>query len=342
MNIKTLSRASLILSVVAGLALIPALFVPLWRIELDAPQYPEGLALQIYPHKLGGDVEIINGLNHYIGMQTLHSENFIEFTVLPYIIGFFSLLILSILLVRTKRWLYFVLGTFALFGALAMVDFWRWNYNYGHNLDPNAAIIVPGMAYQPPLIGYKQLLNFGAYSIPDIGGWLFVGAGVMLLAAVLLETGFLARFQKKQPAMLAAIVLLGMAHGCQKTDMPSAIKLNSDKCEFCKMTLTEPGFAAALLTEKGREYKFDDLSCLVRYKNTNAATKGFRSFWAADYLPPHQWVNAETAFFISAPTLRSPMAGNVAGFSSEAEAQKAATQHNATVIKWAEVNALFQ
>jgi len=52
-----------------------------------------------------------------------------------------------------------------------------------HDLDPNAAIKVPGMAYQPPLIGFKQLLNFGAYSIPDIGGWLFIGAGVLMVAA---------------------------------------------------------------------------------------------------------------------------------------------------------------
>jgi copper chaperone NosL len=61
---------------------------------------------------------------------------------------------------------------FVLFVILAGIDFYRWNYEYGHNLDPNAAIKVPGMAYQPPLIGYKQLLNFGAYSIPDIGGWM--------------------------------------------------------------------------------------------------------------------------------------------------------------------------
>jgi copper chaperone NosL len=43
------------------------------------------------------------------------------------------------------------------------------------------------MAYQPPLLGYKQLLNFGAYSIPDIGGWIFIGVGAILLALVVLE-----------------------------------------------------------------------------------------------------------------------------------------------------------
>lgn len=55
---------------------------------LDAPQYPEGLMLEIWPNKIAGDVDIINGLNHYIGMKTLKTSDFIEFTVLPYIIGF--------------------------------------------------------------------------------------------------------------------------------------------------------------------------------------------------------------------------------------------------------------
>jgi copper chaperone NosL len=76
--------------------LVISIFVPIWRIDLDAPQYPEGLAMLIYSNALGGDVEIINGLNHYIGMQTLHAENFIEFTVLPYIIGAFALLCLLV------------------------------------------------------------------------------------------------------------------------------------------------------------------------------------------------------------------------------------------------------
>ena len=69
---------------------------------------------------------------------------------------------------------------------ISMVDFYRWEYDYGHKLDPEAPIQVPGMSYQPPLIGYKQLLKFGAYSIPDVGGWLFIGAGVLLFVAYLI------------------------------------------------------------------------------------------------------------------------------------------------------------
>ncbi len=64
---------------VAAVLLVISLLVPIWQIDLDAPQYPEGLRLLIWANKIAGDVEIINGLNHYIGMKTLHSEDFIEF-----------------------------------------------------------------------------------------------------------------------------------------------------------------------------------------------------------------------------------------------------------------------
>ncbi|MBK9565028.1 MAG: hypothetical protein IPO37_07565 [Saprospiraceae bacterium] len=177
---NTISKSSVIMMILAGLCVLGAVFLPIWRIELDAPQYPEGLALLIYANRLGGEVEIINGLNHYIGMKTLHAEEFIEFTVLPYIIGFFGIWAIVVgLYFKSRKSVLILLITFALFGVLAMYDFWRWEYEYGHNLDPTAAIIVPGMAYQPPLIGFKQLLNFGAFSIPDSGGWMMLTGGVI-------------------------------------------------------------------------------------------------------------------------------------------------------------------
>ena len=184
---QKLSNLSKILLFLSAVMLVIVLFVPMWQIFLEAPQYPEGLGLQIHPHKLAGDVDIINGLNHYIGMKTLHTDDFIEFKVLPYIIGGFALLCLIGIFVNKKKFLYLILILFILFGIIAMYDFWKWEYDYGHNLDPNAAIKVPGMAYQPPLIGFKQLLNFGAYSVPAAGGWLFISTGITLLIASILE-----------------------------------------------------------------------------------------------------------------------------------------------------------
>ncbi len=182
-----LLKSSRILLVLSGVLLLFIVKVPIWQIELNAPQYPEGLALQIHADGIKGDVEIINGLNHYIGMKTLHNEDFFEFTALPYLIGVFAVIFILSAAINKKPALLFSLSSFVLFGIVAMIDFWRWEYNYGHDLNPDAAIKVPGMAYQPPLIGYKQLLNFGAYSIPDIGGWLFIAVGVIVLSITVIE-----------------------------------------------------------------------------------------------------------------------------------------------------------
>src|SRR5688572_14750532 len=181
----------------SGIFLIANIFLPIWQIELYAPQYPEGLELQIYADSLAGDVEIINGLNHYIGMKTLHTEDFIEFSILKYIFIFFAVFFVAVAIVGRKKWLYILFGVFVLFAVVSMADFYRWNYDYGHNLDPKAAIKVPGMAYQPPLIGYKQLLNFGAYSIPDTGGFFLVAAGLLILIAVLIESGLVKKIFRK-------------------------------------------------------------------------------------------------------------------------------------------------
>lgn len=175
--LKTITR---ILSVIAGLFLLGSLFLPIWKIELTAPQYPEGLEMYIHANKLSGEVEIINGLNHYIGMKELHAEDFIEFTVLPYFIVALAVLAILVAFVNRKWFLYAWIVAFVLFGVGFGIDFYFWLYDYGHNLDPTAPIQVPGMSYQPPIIGFKQLLNFGAYSIPAIGGWVLFTAAFLM------------------------------------------------------------------------------------------------------------------------------------------------------------------
>ena len=187
MKNNSLSKLSKILLITSGIGLIISIFVPLWAIYLEAPQYPEGLGMFLHANKITGDYEIINGLNHYIGMKTIHQEDFWEFKVLPYALGFFAVLAFLFAFLKKKWGLYFFTALFLLFGIAFMVDFWLWEYDYGHNLNPNAPIIVPGMSYQPPLLGFKQLLNFGAYSYPDVGGWIMFAVGIISLVLSVLE-----------------------------------------------------------------------------------------------------------------------------------------------------------
>lgn len=187
MKTNSLHQWTKIVLIITGAALVVAIFVPIWSIYLNAPQYPEGLAMFIHANKVSGEFEIINGLNHYIGMKEIHADEFWEFKVLPYALAGFAVLCLLAAFLNSRKILYAVTAIFILFGVGFVYDFWRWLYDYGHNLNPNAAIIVPGMSYQPPLLGYKQLLNFEVWSYPNIGGVIMMATGAILLILAFIE-----------------------------------------------------------------------------------------------------------------------------------------------------------
>ena len=327
-----------LLVILCGLALIAVLFVPMWRIDLVAPQYPEGLMLLIYPDKLGGNVDIINGLNHYIGMKTLHTEDFIEFTLLPYIIGFFALFFIVTGIIARRKLLYLLAVLFVSFGILAMYDFWRWEYNYGHNLDPNAAIIVPGMAYQPPLIGFKQLLNFGAYSMPDMGGWIFVGVGAVLVFCTVMvwrSSRKNVRTTKLTTTVAACLFMMSLS-SCNAG--PEPIKTGIDNCYFCKMTISDVRFGAELVTKKGKLYKFDDVHCILAYLKTKETEPGnVKDYYLTNYGGTHQLININAALLLKSEALRSPMGGNVAAFDNKDSLLTVQKRFTGDAITWSDL-----
>ena len=172
-----MKKRSAILIALASLLMIVSLFVPLWDFNLEAPQYPEGLVMKIWLSKLSGDVSTISGLNHYIGMKAISEEMFPEFGYMKYIVISIIVSGLIVALFRKKSLFGIWFIAFLLIAAAGVYDFWLWEYDYGHNLDPRAAIKIPGMTYQPPLIGCTELLNFYACSFPALGGWLIVVSG---------------------------------------------------------------------------------------------------------------------------------------------------------------------
>ncbi|MGB4399776.1 MAG: nitrous oxide reductase accessory protein NosL [Daejeonella sp.] len=332
-----ISNPTRIILTVCGLGLLVVLFAPIWRIELTAPQYPEGLYLSIYANKLAGNVDIINGLNHYIGMKTLHTDDFIEFKVLPWIISFFAGLFILSAIVASRKLMNAVFFLFVSFGVLAMVDFWRWEYEYGHNLDPNAAIIVPGMAYQPPLIGFKQLLNFGAYSIPDVGGWIFIGVGAVVLFLVIKEWKAIKTNRlTKQSRAAVAVGLILILTSCSTE--PQALVLGKDNCEFCKMTISDARFGAEIITKKSKVYKFDDSHCIKAFLNEKKVEKeDIAKVYFVDFNKPHPLVEADKAFFLQSPALKSPMNGNIAAFTSKDTLEKAVLSFYGNTTTWEEM-----
>lgn len=321
----------------ASLALIATYFLPFWAIYLTAPQYPEGLALQIWLNKLTGQVEIINGLNHYIGMKHIKEEMFPEFKFLVYVVGAFILLGLLVAIIGRRRLLFFFLILIALGAAAAMYDFYRWGYDYGHNLDPTAAIQVPGLYYQPPLIGHKKLLNFDAYSYPDSGGWVVIVAAAVLFAVWAFEF-YKARKKKKQAVdkysghTVAAVMLLFIA-SCNAG--PEKIAYGKDACADCKMTIMDAKLGGEVITRKGKVYKFDDAHCIANFMRggiVNEADIAQTVF--TDYEKADNFLKSPSLYFVVSPQLKSPMNSHATAFATQQAAAKKAAEVSGTIMSW--------
>jgi copper chaperone NosL len=182
MKMRASARIGLI---VAALLPMLAFAGSLWRIQLEAPQYPEGIGLAIWINTIAGqkpnDLNSINGLNHYIGMKAIVPDAIPELRWTPIIVTGLAAMGLLAASFRRRWALYAWTVSFALIAAAGLFDFWYWGYDYGHDLDPTAAIKIPGLSYQPPLIGSKQLLNFTAHSWPGLGGCA-IALGLVLAA----------------------------------------------------------------------------------------------------------------------------------------------------------------
>jgi copper chaperone NosL len=209
-----MTKQSRLLLTFGALLLSLVYVLPLWHISLDAPQYPEGLGLYIAVDRIVGekpqDLTSINNLNHYIGMKKITPEDIPELRFMPLVLG--GLILAGVVAAAIGR-RGLLLGwtvLFALGAAAGLADFWKWGYDYGHDLDPHAILKIPGMSYQPPVLGVRKLLNFTASSWPASGGWIAIA--VLILAVVLSVREFRRARRVKdhaapREAALAAVVV---------------------------------------------------------------------------------------------------------------------------------------
>ena len=189
------------LLVVAALMLGAIYVLPLWNLTMFAPQYPEGLRMDIYSYKLEGgrggqDVKEINLLNHYIGMKDLATEDFTEFKWMPFVVGAIGLLFLRAAAHGRMMDLVDVGVLYTYFAAFSLWSFGYKLYSYGHNLAPTAAVRVE--PFTPPMFGHKTLANFEVYSYPAAGSYL------LGLVAVVLAIAFVLAWRDDEPAVVTA------------------------------------------------------------------------------------------------------------------------------------------
>ena len=184
-------KLSRIVMIIGSLLLLGLFVFPMWNITLEAPQYPEPIGMDIYTTKIAdmnpNDLQNINLMNHYVGMKEI-PEHIQEFKIFPWVVIVMTIFGLLVGFRASYKWYLIWFIVMCILGCIGMYDFYLWEYDYGHSLDPKAAIKFTNpdgspMAYQPPLIGTKTILNFVAHSYPKFGAYmLFLGMLLSLVA----------------------------------------------------------------------------------------------------------------------------------------------------------------
>lgn len=337
-----MSRLSIIAMWLAVALLICVYVFPLWEIRLQAPQYPQGLGIDIWVSKITGaephDLQNINGLNHYIGMKAIEPDAIPELRFMKWVVAALVLFGAVVALLRRKAlFAAWVVLAIALSG-LGMWDFYKWEYDYGHNLDPSAAIKIPGMSYQPPLFGTKQLLNFTTSAWPGVGGicaMLAVGLAALALLRDLLRRRSSTRGAHAGATAALAALLIALALGaCSKAPQP--IEYGVDACDYCRMSIADDRYGAEIVSTKGRAYKYDAIECMVGavLEKHGVAPSDVAFYYTTDFMNRGTLLDATEAAFLHSDNLPSPMGMNLTSFANRADAEAVREKHGGELLDW--------
>ena len=134
------------------------------------------------------------------------------------------------------------------------------------------------------------------------------------------------------------IILFFMGLSC--TVKPEKINYGNDSCHFCKMTIVNKLFAAELVTNKGRSYKYDALECMLDdLKNWDSSQVNM--FLVTNYLSPTEIIDANKATFLISDKIKSPMGANLASFKNRSDALDFTSSNQDNIFSWPEIKTQF-
>ncbi len=176
-------RIPSILFAVAAVVLLISIFLPYWKMTLEAPQYPKGLSAIVYVNRLAGDVDEIDGLNHYIGMRPLGEAAELERSVSIIAIVVLALLILAAIFIHSK-WVVLLVLPAILMPYLFLADMYYWMRDFGLNLDPTAPLSGAIDPFVPPILGEGLVGQFKTIATWQIGLYLAFLASFICIAGL--------------------------------------------------------------------------------------------------------------------------------------------------------------
>ena len=163
--------------------------MPIWRVSLEAPQYPKAAfphGIPVYFHLTDwtGKTREMNTINHFIGMLPMEAGAVFLRKTIPFLyLAFFIMLIVYLFYKGPLWWLLALIP--ALMPWYFLATYAKWLYWFGHNLQPWGMFKVK--PFMPTVIGDGKVAQFTTHSYPAIGFYFLLGSFILLIASIIVR-----------------------------------------------------------------------------------------------------------------------------------------------------------
>lgn len=171
------------LLMLGAMLVVVSIFLPYWQMTLHAPQYPDGLHVKLYVNDMEGDVQEIDGLNHYIGMPKLEEAGKLERSFSILAIGALALLLIGAVFIHSPLAAVFALPA-VVYPLIFLADLFYWLYTFGHNLDPRAPLSNSIKPFTPAILGTGTIGQFKTVAAVDTGFYLAILGSIIILVGL--------------------------------------------------------------------------------------------------------------------------------------------------------------
>ena len=142
--------------------------------------------------------------------------------------------------------------------------------------------------------------------------------------------------------LLSAAALLAVP-GCGPDELsgPPEIRYGQEECVECGMIISEERFAAAILVADdagGRYLLFDDTGDLLDYERTHPDLI-VRERFVHDS-GTREWVNAESAWYVLAEGVQTPMGSGILAFAQRPAADESQARHSGRLLNFTDLAAI--
>ena len=117
---------------------------------------------------------------------------------------------------------------------------------------------------------------------------------------------------------------------------PQPIDYGNDNCDFCEMTIVSKAYAAQAVSEKGKQYKYDAIECMMNHQLQHNYDMPVNL--VANFEKPGTMINVNEANFVINDSIKSPMGGNLAAFKKESAV---VSTESGDSFNWQELKIIF-